>query len=314
MASFQLMRVLRPVLVVLLLLGIVLGPAAAGKTGQLTVFWGRNKAEGSLREACDTGIYTTVIISFFSVFGHGKYWTDLSGHDAYGVGADIKHCQSKQILVLLSIGGDGNGYSLPTAKSARDVADQLWNAYLGGHQQKGVFRPFGDAVLDGVDFFIDHGGSANYDELARRLAGYNNNSKKKQGVILTATVRCLEGSQDDTNSDLALSTGLIGRIHVRFYNNTMCSFNDDSDVGTDNRRPFYGSWLGWAERYPKAKLFVGLPAAKDAVVDGWIDPDNELPNRALPLVQDTPGYVGVMLWNRYFDRRDNYGLRIKNMV
>ncbi|GJN25865.1 hypothetical protein PR202_gb13751 [Eleusine coracana subsp. coracana] len=293
-------------LLVLMLVGMVAGPAAAGKTGQLTVFWGRNKDEGSLREACDTGVYTTVIISFFSVFGHGKYLTDLSGHPLNGVGADIKHCQSKNILVLLSIGGDGNGYSLPTAKSARDVADQLWNAYLGGNQQNGVSRPFGDAVLDGVDFFIDHGGSANYDELARRLAAYNNknnnkNSKKK--AVL-----------DDTNSDTALSTGLIGRIHVRFYNNTMCSFNDDSDLGTDNRRPFYGAWLGWAERYPNAKLFVGLPAAKDAVADGWIEPVNELPNRALPLVQDTPGYAGVMLWNRYFDRRDNYGLRIKNMV
>ncbi|TVU23432.1 hypothetical protein EJB05_25798, partial [Eragrostis curvula] len=35
-------------------------PASAdlvNKTGQLTVFWGRHKAEGSLREACDSGMY-----------------------------------------------------------------------------------------------------------------------------------------------------------------------------------------------------------------------------------------------------------------
>jgi hypothetical protein len=60
----------------------------------VVVFWGRNKAEGSLRKTCDRGYYTTIIISF-SVFGHGKYWTDLSGHQLHGVGADIKHCQSK---------------------------------------------------------------------------------------------------------------------------------------------------------------------------------------------------------------------------
>ncbi|TVU23420.1 hypothetical protein EJB05_25784, partial [Eragrostis curvula] len=72
---------------------IFAGPAAAGKTGQLTVFWGRNKDEGSLREACDTGLYTTVIISFLSAFGHGKYNLDISGHDASAVGADVKHCQ-----------------------------------------------------------------------------------------------------------------------------------------------------------------------------------------------------------------------------
>ncbi|TVT97775.1 hypothetical protein EJB05_56959, partial [Eragrostis curvula] len=83
----------------LLLLLLFPSQTTAGKTGQLTVFWGRNKTEGSLRETCDTGLYTTVIISFFSVFGHGKYNLDISGHPLAGMGADIKHCQSKHILV-----------------------------------------------------------------------------------------------------------------------------------------------------------------------------------------------------------------------
>jgi chitinase len=34
----------------------------------------------------------------------------------------------------------------------------------------------------------------------------------------------------------------------------------------------------------------------------------------MPLVQDTANYGGVMLWNRYYDKRDRYGLRIKLMV
>jgi chitinase len=305
MATFQLHVLPVVVLVLLLLLG---SPAAAGKTGQLAVFWGRDKDEGSLREACDTGVYTTVIISFFSVFGHGRYWTDLSGHQLYGVGADVKHCQrDKNVTVLLSIGGDGDGYSLPTVRSARDVAEHLWHAYLGGGRRKGVFRPFGDAVLNGVDLYIDHGGSAHYDELARRLAAYNDRhgEKASAAVLLTATVRCMDGQE--TSADAALGTGLLGRIHVRYYNDTMCSFN------AEERRPFYGSWVGWAQRYPKARLYVGLPAARDAATDGWVDPET-LFSRALPLVQDTPGYGGVMLWDRYFDRRDRYGVRIKHMV
>ncbi|TVT97785.1 hypothetical protein EJB05_56969, partial [Eragrostis curvula] len=95
MATFQRrsspLHKLFPILV--LLLCIVASPAAAGKTGQLTVFWGRNKDEGSLREACDSGLYTTVIISFLSTFGHGKYNLDISGHDASAVGVDVTHCQ-----------------------------------------------------------------------------------------------------------------------------------------------------------------------------------------------------------------------------
>jgi chitinase len=86
----------------------------------------------------------------------------------------IKHCQSRGITVLLSIGGQGGGYSLPTHASAADVAYNLiWNAYLGGHRA-GVHRPFGDdAAVDGIDFFIDQGGAYHYDDLARLLNGYN---------------------------------------------------------------------------------------------------------------------------------------------
>uniref|UniRef100_A0A0E0MIC0 GH18 domain-containing protein n=1 Tax=Oryza punctata TaxID=4537 RepID=A0A0E0MIC0_ORYPU len=114
-------------------------PATADDPG-LAVYWGRHKEEGSLREACDTGRYTTVIITFYNVFGYGRYSLDISGHPLTTVGADIKHCQSKGITVLLAIGGQGGGYSLPTNASAADVADNLWNAYLGGHRV-GVLLP-----------------------------------------------------------------------------------------------------------------------------------------------------------------------------
>ncbi|TVU23344.1 hypothetical protein EJB05_25701, partial [Eragrostis curvula] len=87
-----------PLSVALAVLVFLAGAATATKTGQLTVFWGRNKDEGTLSEACDTGLYNTVIISFYSVFGHGRYWGDLSGHPLAGVGDDIKHCQSRNIL------------------------------------------------------------------------------------------------------------------------------------------------------------------------------------------------------------------------
>ncbi|TVU24485.1 hypothetical protein EJB05_26927, partial [Eragrostis curvula] len=75
--------------------GIMLtaGLAAYQVAGGVTVYWGRNRDEGTLREACDTGLYTTVIISFLSVFGHGKYALDLSGHDIAGVGDDINYCK-----------------------------------------------------------------------------------------------------------------------------------------------------------------------------------------------------------------------------
>uniref|UniRef100_A0A0E0BMD9 GH18 domain-containing protein n=1 Tax=Oryza glumipatula TaxID=40148 RepID=A0A0E0BMD9_9ORYZ len=94
------MKALLPVAAMLLLVsGQLAAPVTAdGYVGQLAVFWGRHKEEGSLREACDTGRYNIVVITFFNVFGYqrGRYGLDISGHPVAAVAADIKHCQNAQ--------------------------------------------------------------------------------------------------------------------------------------------------------------------------------------------------------------------------
>jgi chitinase len=70
-------------LVLLSLLAV--GSLAAGP-GNIAVFWGQNKDEGTLRETCDTGTYTiTIPISFLHYFGHSKYSLDLSDHPLAGI-------------------------------------------------------------------------------------------------------------------------------------------------------------------------------------------------------------------------------------
>ncbi|CAM0874196.1 unnamed protein product [Alopecurus aequalis] len=263
-------------------------PAAAeGKTGQVAIFWGRNKDEGSLREACDTGTYTIAIISFLDVFGHGKYHLDLSGHDVSAVGADIKYCQSKSILVFLSIGGFGSQYSLPSPQSAADVANYLWNAYMLG-TAKGVYRPFGDAFVDGVDFFIQNGAPDNYDELAKRLWNFNKAYRARVPVQLTATPRC--GFQD-RSVERALSTGLVTRIFVRFYDDAHCAAYLQQE------------WAKWTAAYPSAQIFLGLPAAEKKV--GYVQPKN-LQGSGIQVVQKAANYGGFMIWERYDDKRTGY--------
>ncbi|XP_037481972.1 xylanase inhibitor protein 1-like [Triticum dicoccoides] len=189
------------------------GPAAAtGKTGQLTVFWGRNKDEGSLREACDAGLFTAVIMSFLNVYSHGKYRLDLSDHPLASIGGDIRHCQSVGVTVSLSIGGFGGDYTLPTNRSELDLADHLWFSYLGG-RRRGVRRPFGRARLNGVDLFLERGGPAeHYDALARELA--RRKARGGKAPRLTATPR---NAFPDRLAAQALPTGVFERIHVRFY-------------------------------------------------------------------------------------------------
>ena len=197
-------------LAVATLLVCLAGPAmaAGNKTGQVTVFWGRNKDEGTLREACDTGLYTMVIMSFLDVYGpNGKYHLDLSGHPIAGIGDDIKHCQFVGVPVSPSIGGFGSGYSLPSRQAALDLFDYLWNAFFGG-SKPGVHRPFGDAWLDGVDLLLEHGTDTadRYDVLALELAKHNIRGGPGKPLHLTATPWC---GFPDARVMEALDTGIF---------------------------------------------------------------------------------------------------------
>ncbi|VAH21694.1 unnamed protein product [Triticum turgidum subsp. durum] len=275
------------------------GPTTAmGKTGNVFVFWGRNKDEGSLRETCDTGRYTftTVIISFLDVFGNGRYHLDLSGHDVSAVGADIKHCQSTGKLIFLSIGGFGGQYSLPTRRSAADVADYLWNAYMLG-TRKGVSRPFGDAYVDGINFFIDGAAGArpeNYDELARRLWDYNKAYRGRTPVQLSATPRC---GYPDRRVERALATGLFNRIFVRFFDDPHCAANWQQE------------WGRWTAEQPGAQIYFGLPASEKTV--GYVHP-LDLYYDIIPVVQKAANYGGIMVWDRYEDKRTGFSSFVIN--
>ncbi|TVU00600.1 hypothetical protein EJB05_53963, partial [Eragrostis curvula] len=190
--------------------------AAAGKTGRITVYWGQTASEGSLRKACESNLYSTVIVSFLTNFGGGKYKLNLTGHSWSAVGPDVKYCQSKDILVLLAIGGGIGKYSLASKADANAVADHLWDLYLGGRSKS---RPFGNAVLDGIDFDIELGSNKHYDDLARYLKDYRKKGKKK--VWITAALQC---PFPDRMLGEALRTGLFDRVHVQFYNNRVCSY------------------------------------------------------------------------------------------
>jgi len=278
---------------VLSMTGLATAINSSGFKGGVTVYWGRNKDEGSLAEACDTGKYTIVIISFLDVFGHGDYHLDISGHDPSTLGADIKHCQSVA-LVYLSIGGFGNNYSLPTNQSALDLADHLWYTYMAGHKA-GVHRHFGDDVeIDGIDFFIEHGSPDNYDVLANRLWSFNKGFRARTPAQLSATPRC---SYPDRLLGKAIATGVIGRINIRFYDDSYCAVH------------WRQEWDKWAAVYPTQdyQLYFALPASEKVV--GYVHLKS-LHLGVLPVLQKAQSFVGFTIWDRYFDRLTNYSSSI----
>ncbi|KAH0978837.1 hypothetical protein GBA52_006014 [Prunus armeniaca] len=186
---------------------IIISLCKSSQAGGIAIYWGQGSPsnEGSLADTCNTGNYQFVNIAFLSTFGNGQTpvlnlaaHCDPSTNGCTSLSTDIKACQAKNIKVLLSIGGGAGSYSLTSADDARQVADYLWNNFLGGQANS---RPLGDAVLDGIDFDIEAGGGQFWDELARSLSG------RASKVYLAAAPQCPfpDAHLDDNNAANLLS-------------------------------------------------------------------------------------------------------------
>ncbi|GLU21197.1 hypothetical protein SLE2022_373510 [Rubroshorea leprosula] len=288
-----------------LLLSLFLALIGTSHGGGIAIYWGQNGNEGTLDETCATGRYSYVNIAFLIKFGNGQTpELNLAGHcdpasnGCATVSNGIRSCQSRGIKVMLSIGGGAGTYSLSSSADAKNVADYLWNNYLGGQSSS---RPLGDAVLDGIDFDIELGSTGYYDDLARYLSAYSSQGRK---VYLTAAPQC---PFPDNFLGTALNTGLFDYVWVQFYNNQPCQYS------SGNINNIVSSWNQWTSAINAGKIFLGLPASPEAAGSGYIPP-NVLTTQIIPVINKSAKYGGVMLWSKYYDDKNGYSASIVNSV
>ncbi|XP_077251250.1 acidic endochitinase-like [Tasmannia lanceolata] len=284
------------ILISLLLLALVGRSHAAG----IAIYWGQNGNEGSLKDTCATGNYNYVNIAFLSSFGNGQTPVlNLAGHcnpsagTCTGLSDEIRSCQSTGIKVLLSLGGGSGNYSLSSTNDARQVADYLWNNYLGGQSSS---RPLGVAVLDGIDFDIASGGSEHWDELANFLSSHQGNK-----VYLAAAPQC---PFPDAQLGTAINTGLFDYVWAQFYNNPLCQYSSGSTANLIN------AWNQWTA-VQAGQIFLGLPASSDIAPAGGFIPADILTSQVLPAIKGSSKYGGVMLWSKFYD--NGYSSSIKSL-
>ncbi|PKI53806.1 hypothetical protein CRG98_025812 [Punica granatum] len=243
--------------------------------GDLGVYWGQDSDEGTLSEACATRKYASINIAFLNQFGHGRKpeFNLTAGHcgpSSSGCQAAIRECQSKGVKVFLSNGATDGNYSLASKDDAKNMADYLWNSYLGG---KSSSRPLREAVLDGIDFTLEAGAPTDfYSDLAGFLSGYSTQGNKLYG------------------------TGLFDYVWIRFYGSFTCSFFPG----------YQNALLGARDKgaaFIKArKILLRLPV-KMQPKTGTSRP-NELMNLILPPIKRSSKYRGVVLWSKYFDDKN----------
>ncbi|KIN07799.1 glycoside hydrolase family 18 protein [Oidiodendron maius Zn] len=289
--------------------GIIKQRASAGLN---VVYWGQDDSEKSLGAYCASGQGIDVIVlAFLSTFGNGNTPSGDFGNEcdvaSNGDGScntlakDITTCKGKGIKVLISAGGWGANYDLSSKNDADGVAWSLWNEWAApGAVSSSAPRPIGNTYVDGWDFDVEANpnNSGQYlGELVTKLRSYFASDPSNKYYISGAPQCPLP----EANMGAAIKSSQFDWLFIQFYNNDECSAYQlfQNDGGSFN----YDSWVSYVAGTPSAgaKLFVGLPASKDASTGDssgskyYVSPANLV--SLVSKYKSHAQFGGIMLWD-----------------
>ncbi|EIN13628.1 glycoside hydrolase family 18 protein, partial [Punctularia strigosozonata HHB-11173 SS5] len=214
--------------------------------------------------------------------------------DCSGLASDIKTCQAKGKIITLSLGGATGSVGFTGDDQATDFAETIWNLFLGGSSST---RPFGDAVLDGVDLDIEGGSSTGYAAFVTKIRSLASGASKPYYVSAAPQARlnfitCCP--YPDASLGSVLNAADFDMVYVQFYNNVcgLQNFNLAQDWD-------FGIWDNWARTISpnkNVKIFVGAPASSSAAGTGY-QAIGTLSNIAVQMRKSFPSFGGVMLWD-----------------
>ncbi|KAF9014997.1 class III chitinase [Cyathus striatus] len=218
--------------------------------------------------------------------------------------SDITTCQSKGKIVTLSLGGATGAVGFQSDAQATQFAQTIWNLFLGGSSST---RPFGNAVLDGVDLDIEGGTSTYYATFVNEIRSLSAGASKRYYV--TAAPQCV---YPDAALGGVLNSANFDAIYGMFYNNPcgLQAFGQAS--GWD-----FGLWDNWARTISpnkNVKVYIGAPASSSAAGSGYVAIDT-LSSIATQMRRSFPSFGGVMLWDASQAYANNrYDQAIKNAL
>ncbi|KAJ6542358.1 glycoside hydrolase superfamily [Mycena vulgaris] len=282
-------------------------------SNNLVVYWGQNSygaTHGSdtanwqqtISNYCQDTVIDVIPIAFVNSFTGGICNDNGASGSCASLAAGIQACQAAGKLVTLSLGGGGtSGAVFSDDTAATNFATTIWNNFLGGSSSH---RPFGSAVLDGVDLDIESGPSTGYAAFAARIRALSANASKQ--YYLTAAPQC---PFPDAFVGSAINTVGFDAIYVQFYNGVKAYPGADWNFDT---------WDNWAKTVSpnrNVKIFIGAPASPTAANAGEYVDATTLGSIALATRSQYSSFGGIMLWDAsqaYANGR--YDIAIKNIL
>jgi chitinase len=301
----------------------------------LVVYWGQNGTGGrspgdrstyekELDETCEQNPhYDAMVLGFVIMFGDmlnasGAPRLNFSFHceTAYDeknptllrcpqIEQGIIACQQKRKKVLLSLGGASGSYTFTNDAHAEMFAQMTWDMFMGG---KSPIRPFGTAIIDGIDLDIEGGLPNGYTAYVRKLRELTKTDSSRR-YLITGAPQCPFPDAymgPGPGKVLGEAANLFDYLWPQFYNNH-CFF------GGATFNDMLASW----SKVAGPKILIGLPAAPDAG-GGYVSP-GDLPRLTGLIGRGAGSPQGIMLWDASYDRLNaaggqTYGARVANLL
>ena len=216
-------------------------------------------------------------------------------------------------LVMLAA-ADSCGYGFSSGEDAAETALNIWQLFLGGYpNKKSTVRPFGNAVLDGIDLDIECAANGtnptHYSAFVQQLRALMSNSSNPSAAtaslgtasyLITAAPQCVfpDAYLGPVIEGLMLTNSAmqIDYLWPQFYNNPTCQFST-ADKGASFQQSFQ-NWSSWAaSAAPSMEVLVGLPASTSAAATGYMSADDEEDQVKLIRKGNSTNFDGVMLWS-----------------
>jgi chitinase len=290
---------------------------------KITTYWGQNGVyashpqrehwEKDLSEFCKNYNYDTIVLSFLHIFFDNGNKDNMPGfnfafHCEKGVSDQypsllrcpkielgIKECQKHGKTVLMSLGGASGAYGFRNDAQAKQFAYRVYHLLLEGTDLQDI-RPFGTAILNGVDLDIEGGPPTGYTTFVKEIRRLEKTGKQK--ITIAAAPQCpypdlIQGPSP--GHFLGDVPELIDEIYIQFYNNYCHLGNPATFKGVLKQ------WLSYSESKNGPSIFIGVPAARAAAPGGgYVSPDvveslyNEMKHESR--------LGGIMMWDASFDQ------------
>ncbi|KAJ2853824.1 Chitinase 2 [Coemansia erecta] len=271
-------------------------------TDGLAVYWGQNTLsiqtdgaanEQQLSEYCSKAKAPNIILLAFNDVFAVSPQLNLASHcqktfkgsamlNCQSMADQITACQKKGIQIILSMGGASGAYSMATNSTGEEYAQTVYDTYLGGNNAS-VQRPFGKAVLDGIDLDIEGGVATGYAAFTNKL------HQISPDTVITGAPQC---PFPDAYLGDALDNGWFDAVFVQFYNNVCSPDNSDSYN--------FDTWANWAStkaQNKNVKVYIGSPACQKCAGSGFLGATklSQVYTSTKGKYSDVLG--GIMLWD-----------------